>query len=477
MTPSHIKYQRRPPQHAVTTSRDVANGIADVKNNAPLTLKWMLRHLKKGIQLLLRHPLTVLGFICRHPKKFFLAPSAQRKGAVRRTFLSRLLGRRDSVKLAPELDAEIMSLVGDNTVFFEVTYPGRIGHLAGEIDLWLREHALAAEPTKKHVLILNADEAANAHFLAYCQEHFQFVISKQLWTFLLHTFPKLKSCYHMRKDYFHAFDESAKCYPIYASWADRPPLFKLNATDRTHLSTTLSNWGFGANDWFVCIHNREKGYSPGDDSLHDYRNANIETFTLAIQEIVSRGGWVIRMGDPSMTPLPKMEHVVDYAHSEFRNPRLDVLLCASARCFIGCSSGLAFLATAFGVPVAMVNLTPMSTLAPGALDLSIPKLYYAEDEKRTLTFEEVLSSDLGNLRFSHEYRDLGVRILDNDAEDILAITKEILESTSEKRPRDEENDRLQAAFLSLIKPGHYGFGSTARVGRAFLSKHHDLLGL
>ena len=66
--------------------------------------------------------------------------------------------------------------------------------------------------------------------------------------------------------------------------------------------------GIPLSDWFVALHVREDGDL-------DYRNSSIGNYPDAIRVITRAGGWVVRLGDASMTPMPDMERVIDYAHS------------------------------------------------------------------------------------------------------------------------------------------------------------------
>lgn len=456
----------RPRGHG--TVPKLGDGIVDGHGGTPLTLGWMLRHLRKAISLLVRQPGKILGFACRHPKKFLRlrrvasvpSHSTQAKGPAGADEL-----RRDVMALLTRLDLE----------FFEVTGPGRIGHMAGEVDLWLREVALRGQSGKKQILVMDEDQTANSHFFLYCKDRFDAVISRCTWQWLKQAVPEAESRYHMEYDYFHAFDESASCYAIYRDWADRPALFQLTEDDKQHLAATKREWGMKDDDWFVCFHNRERGYSPSDDDHHDYRNASIEDYIPAMQEVVRQGGWVLRMGDPAMTPLPPMERVIDYAHSTYRSPRLDVELSAAARCIIGCSSGLPIMSSAFGVPIVMVNLAPMSIQALTQHDIGMPKLYFSEKHGRLLRFDEVFPNPMSNFRFTHLYREAQVRLIDNEAEDIVEVTREILDRVAGTCVYSEEDDRLQRLYSGLFRPGHYGSDSAARTSRAFLRKHCALL--
>lgn len=89
--------------------------------------------------------------------------------------------------------------------------------------------------------------------------------------------------------------------------------------------------GLPRDAWFVCLHVREGGYKGDWDNI---RNTNIINYLGAIKEITRRGGWVVRMGDPTMTKLPALERVIDYAHSPNRSAIMDVYLLKE--CFFFC---------------------------------------------------------------------------------------------------------------------------------------------
>jgi len=88
--------------------------------------------------------------------------------------------------------------------------------------------------------------------------------------------------------------------------------------------------------WFVCLHVREGGWHK---DLMDERNASIGNYLEAIREVTSRGGWVVRMGDASMTRLPPMERVIDYPFTPSKSYAMDLYLIAECRAYIGMQSG------------------------------------------------------------------------------------------------------------------------------------------
>ncbi len=52
-------------------------------------------------------------------------------------------------------------------------------------------------------------------------------------------------------------------------------------------------------------------HSDGSGTTLVHRNVAIEDYCPAIAEVTACGGWVLRLGDKSMKPLPRMANVVD----------------------------------------------------------------------------------------------------------------------------------------------------------------------
>ncbi|MEQ8814131.1 MAG: TIGR04372 family glycosyltransferase [Thalassobaculum sp.] len=119
----------------------------------------------------------------------------------------------------------------------------------------------------------------------------------------------------------------------------------------------------------VTLHCREAGYRV--DSRHGLRNVDIATYLPAIRRLVERGYTVIRLGDRSMTPLPKIPGVFDYARSTLKSPELDVLLTGVATFHIGSSSGLSLVPQLFGTPCLYLNWYPLDMMPWGRRNWSV----------------------------------------------------------------------------------------------------------
>ena len=349
----------------------------------------------------------------------------------------------------------------------------RIGHLASEIDAFLKDIQLGNIENKKWFILAPNEKVVNPTLLEYWRKHIRVISGK--WKCIFFSLMTRHGLITQdTKHYVWAMGKSATYYSIQKDWGQRPPILKLEMDHRNKGWRILQDWGIPKDGWFISIHARENGYSPEDESIHAHRNSKIERLIPVICEIRRRGGWVIRMGDPTMQKLPPMEGVIDYAHSSYRSDWMDIFLCAENKFFLGNSSGLSILATVFGVPCALANMVPTSHLGFSAFDLSIPKLIWSKKKNRYLSFHEIFTSEISNFRLAKlfEYADLVPE--ENSSEDILDFTTEMLDKLEGKFVPLPEDESLQAQYKSYLKPHHYGFGTASRVGSLFLRKYQDL---
>lgn len=351
---------------------------------------------------------------------------------------------------------------------------GRIGHLAAEVDCFLKSRALGELPRRRWFLVAPPGCVANEHLMQYWSTRIAVVRSPLIAYIALAMSRWLLMKYDV-SHYVLRLNATQDIYRINAKWRGRPPVLALTPADNLWSESALAKLGIPPGGWFVCVHVREEGFSPSDDRAHAHRNASPDAVTLAMEEIVRRGGWCVRMGDPSMSRLRPMPGVVDYAHHPLRSERYDVVLCAKARFFLGNTSGLALVSSAFGVPSALVNMIPMSALAPLPGDLSIPKLLVSKADSRVLTFREVLQEPAGDFRYAALYEVAEVRPVENDPEDIRDLVVEMLDRLAGCFADSVDDDVRQRRFTMLLRPGHYSYGAASRVGTVFLRKYEHLL--
>ncbi|TAE90940.1 MAG: TIGR04372 family glycosyltransferase [Verrucomicrobia bacterium] len=254
----------------------------------------------------------------------------------------------------------------------------------------------------------------------------------------------------------------------------KPPLLALSDSDHEEGWHCLESLGVPKGAWFVSLHVRTDGFHGHEtSSLLQVRSANIDTYLLAIESIVAQGGWVIRMGDKTMKPLPPMSQVIDYVHSDQKSDRMDVFLCAACRFFIGTSSGLSFVPPTFGVPCVLTNWAPMGVTSFYSQDIFIPKLYWSELEQRHLTFQEFMSAPVNGLYHIKKLNRLGIQAIDNTPDEIRQVVLEILQQSDGDITYSQEDELLQQRFRTLARNSKsYG---NSRIGRDFIQKYALLL--
>jgi putative glycosyltransferase (TIGR04372 family) len=181
----------------------------------------------------------------------------------------------------------------------------------------------------------------------------------------------------------------------------------------------LRQMGLPKDQWFVCLHVREGGYH--NDQTKE-RNAQISNYRLAIDYIVKQGGWVIRLGDKSMTRLDKINNVIDYPFTPYKSEFLDLYLIKNCRFYIGMTSGIFDVALLFDRPMAIVNSTNwIHGIPPKKNDVVLFKHVYSTRDKKFLSNYEWMSKGWKAMH----YRSVGKNFffIENTPQEILRAVK------------------------------------------------------
>ncbi|WP_353432673.1 TIGR04372 family glycosyltransferase [Polynucleobacter sp. MWH-UH23A] len=350
----------------------------------------------------------------------------------------------------------------------------RIGHLTFDSEAYIKERILNDDKYVKPVMLAPYGGVANNEFLKYLLPYIH-IVQNRFLCFLLRPLFSHPLC-SVNSSRWGEERGTFRSFEIDARWEieGRKGLSKLLPEHIAEGSKTLKLLGIPENSWFVCIHNRESGYSKNNhDFDQSFRNSQIANYDLAINEIIRRGGWCIRMGDPTMEPISPRQGLIDYAHSPYRSEVMDIYLCASARAFLGSSSGLSLLATYFNVPVGAANLIPLAnSIMQGRNNLTIPKLITFKNHE-LVPFSHVLNSPVGSFRTSSEFLSSQYSYQDNTPEEILDLLEELLGDF--ETSNDQTYDHLQKKFRKLIEPHHWCYYGSGKIGAKFLFKYRELL--
>jgi putative glycosyltransferase (TIGR04372 family) len=214
---------------------------------------------------------------------------------------------------------------------------------------------------------------------------------------------------------------------------------------------------------FVCLHVREGGFH--GDVAHHQRAFRIADYMTAVRAVTERGDWVVRLGDPSMSPLPPMPRVIDYARHPARTPALDVYLAARCRFYIGTNSGPMFMPHLFGRPALITNYMFLYGAPPlGPTSRVLPRLL--KRGRRRIRFATMMADAYMKSTYNERAFNLrGLSSIDNTSQEILEAVLEMY--------APEPSGTLQRRFAELAPAAHRG-GDT-RIGARFIADHADLL--
>lgn len=215
----------------------------------------------------------------------------------------------------------------------------------------------------------------------------------------------------------------------------------------------LREMGVPENDWFVCLHIREPGYYEREGKLKSIRNSTVGNYKKMIQLVTSAGGWVVRLGDATMTPLPRMERVIDYPHTRYKNDLMDIYLIKACRFFIGANSGPWQVAFLFQKPMVTVNTVEFVYAYPRRRgDVGLIKHVYSRSKNRFLSLEESLGV-ITEVSFFLP-NDENFEFHENTPEEIHDIVKEFMQQVNQNGNMDLQNEyerRREAEVYNILE--------------------------
>lgn len=349
----------------------------------------------------------------------------------------------------------------------------RIGHYAGNTELYLCKRDAGLHPRKAFDIFYNDDRKV------FCNQQL-----KKMWerTQTLRIWKFSRYLYHANK-----LLPGYKKHVIPTSDRD---IHNLLERIPAHLSFTveeekkgyeeLRKIGIPDNAKFVCFIVRESSYlntifSKGDWRYHNYRDSDIHKYIPAIEGLVKRGYFGLRMGAVVKESLnisnPK---IIDYAVN-YRTDFMDIYLCAKCQFFLNSGTGMESIPIIFRRPVVRVNTIPIEYLPTWGKDLFIPKKLWLVKEHRCMTFREIFESGVGRFVFTEQYIQSYIEIIDNTPEEIKAVVIEMDERLKGTWQTTEKDEELQKRFWALFKKCELHGVIKARIGTDFLRQNKDLL--
>lgn len=215
---------------------------------------------------------------------------------------------------------------------------------------------------------------------------------------------------------------------------------------------------------FVVLHVREgstKSVQGIDDRSKDTsRNAALESFVPAIDEVVSRGYQVVRIGDSSMAPLER-RGVIDLATAPASDVVAQLWAVEHCRFFIAADSGPYLLSWLFGVPCLCVNVTNLLGVFPlHRTDRYLVKRVFDRQLGTPVPLAEMLTEAFVYSMKRRMHKDGTLEYLDNTPEEILAGVREMFATL--ERP-DAPETVAQRDYRRLVEEARSGELSRAKL--------------
>ena len=270
-----------------------------------------------------------------------------------------------------------------------------------------------------------------------------------------------------------------KCEIIEKKKELNKPIFKLNSQENERGYKVLSKFGLTKNDWFVTFHIREKGYRNEtiQNNKETFRNSNPNNFIEAMKFITKQGGWVIRVGDKSMSNLPKMKNVIDYANENIKSELMDIFLAAKSKFCVGTDSGYFRIPRFFGVPVLLTNtINHLIYYSLKSKDLYLPKLVKRNSDNYIFKFQEVFSQPFTLFHSDDHLKKFDCITVENTSDEITNAVSEMIKKIDHGSDHQENN---QKKFKLIAEKSGAIFANKifafADCSKYFLNKHEKLL--
>ena len=401
----------------------------------------------------------------------------------------------------PTIDANLnraIQLTGKQKVKLQFLPDYRIGHLALEPNLWLRQLQISpslAENT--HFIAVQSGEPSNKTLAELYTPHLNVIENGLIHNLFSHRASILNTEYYSPFPYNllnMCLNQPCKMEEIYSNdlFQNTSTILSFSADQHSKGKEGLKELGLDPqNDWYVTVFARDDAYlesiCPGNNwSHHNFRNSDIQTYHQAIQWIIDQGGWVIRVGSETNQKIGlKNPKVIDYP-IEFRphmdGDFMDIYLAMNAKFMIGQFSGITDVAMANDIPTLVVNTAPV--IPPYNLNnLYIPKRMIRVDTEESIPFSE-LYHELDGIQEDKEARlfwcnsndlvEAGYTYIDNTEEEILEATKEMYDRVQGTFKPTQQQQEQQEKYHSLFPKSHWLSRNKTPIGSHFLNTHSEL---
>ena len=271
--------------------------------------------------------------------------------------------------------------------------------------------------------------------------------------------------------------------PDYTGLMERVPAqIKLPETVIDAGNQWAKDSGISLDQEMVVFANRDSAhlshrFSSKDWSYHDYRDNSIASMTPMAEAMTARGYLAVRIGAHAEEPIHSENPWIFDLPFSGRTEEIELFVSNRCRFFIVTTSGIGDLGRMFRKPVACTNTAPFLTvvrLKTQPADLWIPKHHWSVEQKRFMTFSEIVECGAGHFDRTEQYSANGIELVENTAEEITDIALETDAILSGHHHIGAAEQRLYDRFWKIALEGRKWTGES-RIALSFLSRHSHLV--
>jgi putative glycosyltransferase (TIGR04372 family) len=360
------------------------------------------------------------------------------------------------------------------TIRLRETRSERIGHFAGEPDMYLAEKQLTELANKTvDFFCLKGEPICNHQLARMWSRRMKFV---PLMRFIIRAnrlFPGWE-----KHDVPWMFGNDRKGILL-----NTKPFLEFSEEENIRGESELRKICGSNTKPIVAVFNRDSSYlnksmKGGNWSYHDYRDSKIEHYIQAMEWLANKGYIVMRMGASVEDPIQTHhKNIIDYANLH-RSDFLDVYIMSKCEFQVAAVTGLQTVGIAFRKPSAHVNASPFLTTTfhkANLNELFVPKLYFSEAMDRFLSVREIISMNAHNFFTTEQFSAAKISLRENDEIDILNTTREIEGLHRKTLSFSDEEISLQRLFWSEAGLDYDDTCHFPQPSPAFLIRHKKIL--
>jgi len=224
----------------------------------------------------------------------------------------------------------------------------------------------------------------------------------------------------------------------------------------------LFDLGLKEESKFVALHIRDSG------KKGDPRTQPMSSYVPAIETLLERGIWVIKIGDCDNSELVNHPKYIDLTKLIYNGNILHPYILAKCMFFIATQSGPSIVARLFGTPTLHTNVSEIGStvLCSSAGSIYLPKTW-CYNSGQTLSLTEIFESKLAYAPSDPDVlKSIGIKCISNTSDEIIKATMEILASVESGRV---EIDESMTQINSIRK--HFNAPATGNFSNAYLKNN------